>query len=381
MSSIFELSLALSNLSIQMKQLTLPHPAGFIRFLFFYHVAFAFIFTWYLNEYGGDAIRYWQLSAETSHHPQSWADHFGTRTYFIQWLNYLPSKVLGFPFWLGNVIYALVSFLALRILFGMVINILPPRPNPWTLSLLYLVFLLPNLHFWTSGIGKESLSLLGLVLFLKGTQNLKTSWYLLTFGILLSFFVRPLQGALLLGIALPVVCFEKGIHFQLKLLIIPIWILVGWHMLQFLLYITHMEGISPTDIMGFSEEQLSFLDQFAAGSSIPMESYSWPMKLWTLYFRPMPGESADFWRLIAGIENSISLAFFLLPLIFFRKMNWTLTPSWIYWAVLFGFTLMLVYGITLNNLGIIMRMKSFFMIYFHLMTVALLSNLKLENNI
>lgn len=363
-----------------MKRLSVPHPSGFIRFLFFYHLAFAFVFTWYLNQYGGDAIRYWQLTAETGHNPETWSDHFGTRSYFIQWLNYLPSKILGLPFWMGNVFYALVSFAALRILFKMAVNILPRNPGFWPLSLLYFIFLLPNLHFWTSGIGKESLSLLGLVFFLKGTLKLRTGWYWLVFGVLLSYMVRPLQGAVLLGLALPVIWLDKGVDFRFKVLITPVLVVIAWYMMQFLLYITHMENISPSDIVGFSEEQFRFLDQFAAGSAVPMEAYSWPMKLWTLFFRPTLCESAFIWQLFASIENMVSLLLLLLPLVFMKKINWKRVPLWIYWALFFGLILMVVYGLTLNNLGIIMRMKSFFMIFFHLLTVILLSNLKLENN-
>jgi hypothetical protein len=357
-----------------MNRFSVLHPKGFIRFLFFYHLAFAFVFTWYLNQYGGDAIRYWSLTAETGHNPETWSDHFGTRSYFIQWLNYLPSHILGLPFWLGNVIYALLSFTAIRMLFKMAIKVLPPNPSIWTLGLLYLVFILPNLHFWTSGIGKESLSLMGLVLFLKGSQKLNKAWYWFVLGIFLSYMVRPLQGTLLLGIALPVIWLDREISYRFKILISPIIVVVAWYMIQFLLYITHMEQISPADIVGFSEEQFRFLDQFEAASSVAMQEYSWPMKLWTLFFRPMLWESTNIWQVFAGIENFISLLLFLLPILLLKKFNWRLLPLWIYWALLFGLALMVVYGLTLNNLGIIMRMKSFFIIFFHLSGLLAMCN-------
>ena len=362
-----------------MNRISVPQPDGFIRFLFFYHLAFALVFTWYLNQYGGDAIRYWNLTAETGHHPESWSDHFGTRSYFIQWLNYLPAKLLGLPFWIGNVLYALASFWALKILFSLLLKTIPLGKSHSGLALLYLVFLLPNLHFWTAGIGKESLSLLGLAFFLRGTVDLKKGWYWLALGVFLSYLVRPLQGAVLLGIALPVVWLDKGLVFRLKLWLIPVMVVIAWYMVQFLLYITHMDGIAPSEIVGFSEEQFRFLDQFAAGSAIPMGDYPWWRKFWTLFFRPFWGEGNSFWQWMAILENSISLILFLcIPLLLINK-TWKKTPLWLLWALVFGLVIMMVYALTLNNLGIIMRMKSFFMIFFHLLAVMGIYNLKLRN--
>ena len=362
-----------------MNRISVPQPDGFIRFLFFYHLAFALVFTWYLNQYGGDAIRYWNLTAETGHHPESWSDHFGTRSYFIQWLNYLPAKLLGLPFWIGNVLYALASFWALKILFSLVIQTFKIESNALFLVLLYLVFLLPNLHFWTAGIGKESLSLLGLAFFLKGSIDLKKGGYWLLLGILLSYLVRPLQGALLLGMALPIIWLDKGPASWLKLVLTPILVVAAWYMTQFLLYITHMDGIAPADIVGFSEEQFRFLDQFAAGSAIPMKEYPWWQKAWTLFFRPFWGEGGRFWPYMAILENSFSLLLFLTLPLWLIKRNWKNIPLWLLWALVYGLLLMGVYALTLNNLGIIMRMKSFFMIFFHLLAVMGIYNLKLRN--
>jgi hypothetical protein len=363
-----------------MKTTFIFKPDSFIKFLFVYHLLFAFIFTWYLNQYGGDAIRYWQLTAETGHQPESWSDHFGTRSYFIQWLNYLPSKILRLPFWAGNVLYALASFWALKLLFAMVLKSFSFEKSPSGMYLLYLIFLLPNLHFWTAGIGKESLSLLGLSLFLYGSQDLRRLWLSLLVGILLSYLVRPMQGAVLLGLSLPVLWLDKEVGYPPKLWLTPLVLILAWYILQFLLYITHMEGISPSDIQGFSAHQFRFLDQFAAGSAVTMQEYPWWMKLWTLFFRPFWAETSNLWQLFAAIENSMSLLLILSIALLSFKSGWRKVPLWLIWALLFGVVLVGVYAMTLNNLGIIMRMKSFFIIFFHLLGFVAISNLKLKNN-
>lgn len=335
--------------------------------LLIYHLLFAIVFTLYLRANGGDAIRYWNLTAETGHDPQTWEDHWGTRSYFIQWLNYIPAKVLGLPFWLGNVLYSLASFWAIRELFQMVKGVYPSREKGFLTVLLWLIFLTPNLHFWTSGIGKESLSLVGVVMFLNGTLNLKKKWYWAILGIFLSYMVRPLQGGILLGFLFPLLWLEKSVPIWIKWIGSALMMVAGLAVLRFLLYITHMESLSPADLYGFSEEQMRFLDGFAAGSAVPMSEYSWVMKLWTLYFRPFIGEGSNFWQWMAGLENLFALLMLFVFVLGIRKGSLTKLPKFLWIGILFGFVLSIAYALTLNNLGIIMRMKSFYMPFFYLL--------------
>lgn len=335
--------------------------------LFLYHLFFAIVFTLYLQANGGDAIRYWNLTAETGHDPQTWSDHWGTRSYFLQWLNYIPAKVLGLPFWLGNVLYALASFWAVRELLQMVKEVFPRQEKGLLTVLLWLIFLMPNLHFWTSGIGKESLSLVGLVMFLKGIRNLEKQWHWAIFGIFISYMVRPLQGGILLGFLFPLLWLEKSLPIWIKWIGSALIIFAGLAVLRFLLYITHMEALSPADLYGFSEEQMRFLDGFAAGSAVPMAEYSWWMKIWTLYFRPFIGEGSNFWQWMAGLENLFALLMLLVLILGIGKGGLRKIPKFLWIGIFFGLVLSIAYALTLNNLGIIMRMKSFYMPFFYLL--------------
>ncbi|MFD2202434.1 hypothetical protein [Shivajiella indica] len=338
-------------------------------FLLLYHLAFAVIFTWYLNTYGGDAIRYWNLTAETGHHPQSWMDHWGTRSFFIQWLNYFPAKILGLPFWLGNLCYALVSFWAIREVWRMVMAYFPGVSNTLNHWVLLLLFLSPNLHFWTSGIGKESLGFLGLVMFMKGSLDLRKNWYWILFGVGLSYMVRPLQGGILLAFVLPLFWWEKEFPSWLKWGVSLIILVLGLLALRFLLYITHIDTLNFQGIAQFSEEQMTFLEGFAAGSQVPMSEYSWMMKLWTLFFRPFVGEAAGFWQWASALENLVALVLLFLFLFDINRFRFRSVPGFVWIGIAFGMILMFVYALTLNNLGIIMRMKSVYMLFFYLLWV------------
>jgi hypothetical protein len=336
-------------------------------FLLIYHLTFAGIFTWYIQLHGGDAKGYWELSVETVQNPQRWMGHWGTRSYFIQWLNFIPAKVLGLPFWLGNVLYSLASFWAIREILRMLWVYFPNRPGIWQQAVLLMVFLLPNLHFWTSGIGKESLSLVGLVLFMKGSLHLKKNWYVLILGIGLSYMVRPLQGGILLAFALPLLLMEKGLPSWSKWLGSVLILALGLMALRFLLYITHIDHLNAEGIAQFSEGQMEFLEGFGAGSQVPMSSYSWGMKLWTLFFRPFVGEVSGFWEWAAALENLMGLLLLMVFLSGMRKFRFSQIPRFIWIGIGFGLILTFVYALTLNNLGIIMRMKSVYMVFFYLL--------------
>jgi hypothetical protein len=335
-------------------------------FLLIYHLAFAGVFTWYIQQNGGDAKGYWELSVETVQNSDRWMSHWGTRSYFIQWLNFIPAKVLGLPFWLGNVMYAIASFWAIRELWRMVWGYFPRVHRTWLYWLLWLIFLLPNWHFWSSGIGKESLSLVGLVLFIKGSVQVKQKWWFLLFGIGLSYMVRPLQGGILLTLALPVLWLEKSFPTSLKWAVSAGLVVLGLMILRFLLYITHIDTLDPEGIARFSEGQFEFLDGFRAGSMVPMSEYSWGMKIWTLFFRPFLGEASGFWHWAAALENLVALMLGIGFIIRIRRFRFRQVPGFIWIGIGFGFALMLVYALTLNNLGIIVRMKSMFMVFFYL---------------
>lgn len=356
-----------------MKQYQLSTDTGFLAFLFVYHVSFSFLFTWYLGQYGGDAIAYWGLRTEVVEQPERWFSHWGTRSYFIQWLNYIPSYILGLPMWLGNAGYSILSFFGYFLLYRQVREHIDIKSNPWLQYSLWLVFLMPNLHFWTSAIGKESLSFLGLVLFLRGLHLVRPGWgYLLT-GIAFSYMVRPMQGLILLsGLMLLIAC-SRPLSVEIKAGMLLITGVVAFFMMRFILYITHIPFLHPAKILEFSASQFEFLEGYGASSAVPMAEYSWPVKIWTLFFRPFWGEWESIWYAAAVLENSMSLFLILCAIVLLRRSGWKKVPLFIYAGIGFGLLLTGVYALTLNNLGIIMRLKSFYMIFFQLLFVYALA--------
>jgi hypothetical protein len=107
------------------------------------------------------------------------------------------------------------------------------------------------------------------------------------------------------------------------------------------------------------------LEGFGAGSEFPMASYSWPRKIWTIAFLPLDPGNRSIWHIAAAIENGLSLL-----LLASAGISWialgkkTPLPSFLVYGMAVGILLSLAYALTLNNLGILMRMKCFYLIFF-----------------
>jgi hypothetical protein len=341
-----------------------------LQVLWVYHFGFAFVFHYYILQNGGDAWRYWALEAEEVGNPDHWMGYWGQRTHFVQWLNYIPSRVLGLDFLGGNVLYAAFSFLGIREMYFWMLQTRSKDNRPWIQWGMLGIFFLPNLHFWSSGVGKEALLFVGLVWAVKGFVSLEDHWKVAWIGILLSFWVRPLQGVVLGGMLGLFFFWKREIPVGIKLvggLAMSVVMALGiWRILQYM----HLEEFSFRGLMAFSSGQMEFLKGFGAGSEIPMESYGVLERGFALFFRPFWGEVDGFWQMAAALENSVGLLLglgllFVLPLYFYRKEK-LLVPPFLWAGLVFGLAMAMAFAFTLNNLGIIMRMKSTYMLFFYL---------------
>lgn len=334
-----------------------------------YHMLFSGVFTWYLSENGGDAPRYWALLADTSQHPVDWMDYWGHGTFFLQWLHYLPSKILGLDFWFGNVLYAGISWLGIREIFGLIRPYIAASGHRLLRVSGWLILFLPNLHFWSSGVGKEAWLLIGMALVLKGFLSIRKNWLLTLIGVLLAFWVRPAFGIVLGAVSFVFMLIGRDFGLKNKIAVAVFGLLVGSLGIWKLSVMMHLEEISMSEIFRFSASQFDFLAGFQANSEIPMSDYNWWQRLWALLFRPGIWEASDFWNIAAAFENLVGLLVTisgLLALIFVPRYEiFGSLPRFLVFSLIVCLGMSVVYGLTLNNLGIIMRMKSTYMIFWY----------------
>jgi hypothetical protein len=336
-------------------------PAIYLHGLLAYHLAFSCVFFLYVEAYGGDAPYYW-LKGDFW---ENWTSQWGSRTRFIRWINFPFSSGLSLAGIIGHLLYGLLSFWALRELFVWAFKKLQVQSN-LEKSLLLLVFLMPNLHFWTAGIGKEAWIWTGAVMVFSGLLKPKGRWWMIVLGVLISWWVRPVNGAaLIVGIAL-FFTLDKSLSKIWKSLVIGIICLGGAIVGHWLIRDLQIQTFNISEIQVFLQNQYKYLERYEAGSSIPVESYHIGNKLLAMLFRPHVGDLNSWQAYAAMIENSfflILLSLATLSLLRGIKIQFSLP---LLSLCLYGLILTALYALTLSNLGLMMRMKSVYFPFFYL---------------
>ena len=349
----------------------------FLTILWLYHLAFSVYFHSYIMESGGDSIRYWNITADLSQEANTWMEHFGFSTFFIQWLNYFPARILGIDFFTGNLIYSLLSYLGISLVALRIWDYSEKLPfSKWAKYILIIPLFFPNLHFWTAGVGKEGVLWLGMALVFFSLGSLNKNWVLALLGVGICTLVRPVFGLFLL---FPFVVIPFS---SIK---IPLWGkiglggllgLAGYFVLKKVIRMSHLADLSIESLEQYRQEQYEFLSAYGADTELPMESYSWVERLWAVMFRPFWGEVWDLNSLVLAIENSISLLLILLLVVSIRyaagarawrercSILWKgkgSSPAELVWFSVLAIGMMFIIAVSANNMGLMVRLKSVWM--------------------
>ncbi|MDO6439170.1 hypothetical protein Q4534_17240 [Cyclobacterium sp. 1_MG-2023] len=327
--------------------------------LWVYHLLIGLVFYQYILSHGGDSYRYWTIGSVNPELTNGWWDYFGTSTYFMYWVNYPFSQIAGLGYLSGTILYASLSYFGFLLAFQLLKASFNKFRNRVFYQVIVLILFLPNVHFWTGGIGKEAFLWLGLVMVLSGIHHFSDKLILIIAGLLLSLMVRPIQGLVLTISVLMVLPFHKTlIPYRKKIFPLAIFMILSIFAYRYikgsLIYGFNLEWIG--EILDWQNQ---FLASFRGGSSVDMQGYNWIEKLVTVFFRPFIWEARDFWSLAAGIENTFLAIIFCIAVysLFYLKGRINI-PLYLWTALIYGMLLSVLYSITLNNLGIIMRMKS-----------------------
>ncbi|WP_164674953.1 hypothetical protein [Anditalea andensis] len=301
---------------------------------------------------------------------ERWMDYFGLSTFFVQWLNFLLYKIMDLSFITGNYLWGMMGYLGIRILFLLsyqaFIKEAPLRRQP-----IYLcVFFLPSLHFWSAGIGKESITLFALAWLLWGMSYLhKFGWQLIPACGLL-FLIRPHLGFLALALIGLIFGISPVFALKNKMIISICAGIVLLVMSPILVQYLNISDLSLTSMGSLMDYQITLLQQ--AGSSVNLASYNQVQRVLTFLFRPLFFDAYHWESYVASIENLIYVA--AVPMLAFygdragvRKM-----PVYLSFGFLFFIATTLIFANSLSNLGIMMRMKSFTIIFMILVVVYLM---------
>ncbi len=316
------------------------------------HIFLWIVYLIYSLSNNSDSGEYYRYSVES----ESWFELLGTGTGFIRFLAYPFSNLLNLSYYSVMLIFSFMGFQGIVLLYLAARENIGQLPIRFAgLSMLEILFLLPNTHFWSSSIGKGSVIILGIGLAVYGISRFNRRFYTILAGALLIFIIRPhVLLALLIGLTVGVLLTNKGIRWFFRIPIIlaaiALIILVSDEVVEF-------AGIESLNVFESSSVDRRAVELGKGGSGVDITSYSQPMKFFTFMYRPLFIDAPGALGILTSFEN-------LFILLLSIRMLFVMAPVWnkangfhktaIFFLIMAAFTLAQISG----NLGIAMRQKA-----------------------
>lgn len=342
------------------------HSQSYLWLLFFVHVLLTSTYIYMALNSPSDSLAYYNNSARTD----DWFSLWGTSTTFIEFLAWPFSHFFGLSYLSIMMLFSYISFTGI-VLFYVTAKENVDVPKIFkTYTAVELIFLLPNLHFWTSSLGKGAVITFGMGLFAFGLSRFNRRYIPLVLGAFIVYMVRPhILFTIIVSIMVGTLLVGKTIKPYIK------WLIFALSCGVF--FLISKEVAEFTSVEDFNVLNSEFIANRAtelskSGSGVNIQNYGFFMKMFTFWFRPLFFDGAGLMGIIVSFENMIYLFMFYIIL----RYGFT---NWKHWNGYFKISIFifLFASIALSqvtgNLGIAIRQKAqimpfFFFIYFKALT-------------
>ncbi|MDI1300849.1 MAG: hypothetical protein PSX71_02995 [bacterium] len=319
--------------------------------LYGWHTLLCLSYYWYVQEYGGDALDYYQAALRGN------VDlYVGTAA--VSFLTSLLVQFLGLSLLGAFLVFNIFGSIGLLAVDGC-LRIATRDKTRNTRRLATLIIFLPSVSFWSSAIGKDAISFMSAGLALWAVLDLNRRTPLIVVAVVLMVLVRPHMAGMMLAGLTGALLVERRFSLPKKLLLGAMAVAVAIPMVPFALdYAGLGEASNAEALVSYVETRQAY--NMEGGGGVDLQSMSLPMKLFTYMFRPLIFEAQSIFGLAAAIDNLVLLYLF--------AMGWRAligagdqiqrggrTFLWIYSLVAW-----LALSVTSANLGIAMRQKWMF---------------------
>lgn len=329
-----------------------------LRKLFFFHLL---IGAYYCFLHTGDAVGYWRVPKAYSFETFQDGIFNGEGTLFMYAVNYLFSNLLNMSYLSNTMLFSLFGFMGLVFFYMVVVQTIPYNTLYKGYILFPLLLFLPNLHFWSAGVGKDTTLFLCIGMFVYGIMKPVTRIPLLVISVLLAMAIRPhIVLFLMAGFGLAYIFGGKISAFQ-RIFFSAILIGIALAILPSVMEFAKIEEASVEGFDKFADAKATVLSRASSGSAINVSSYPFPFKVLTFLFRPFFFDVRNVNSLVASIENLLLVILFIKamrsqPLRAFRA-----APFVIKGLVFFLIVGTLAFSQSLGNVGIMIRMRNMFL--------------------
>lgn len=349
---------------------------GFLVNMFFYHLLLTLVYYLYATFNPSDS-QYYYIKLVNQIRGDSWFNYYSTSTGFIEFLGYPLVQYFSFSYEAVMVLFSFLGFIGCLYLYIFFKENIKFKHTIAGYDMIKVIFLLPNIHFWSSSFGKGSVIFMGIGLFFYSMTRLRSRWMISCIAGIIIYHVRPhIMLVILISSAIGFVFTTKGISMALR-----VTFLVAVAAAFFFIY---KDVLVLVDV---SEEQFASGNVDFSGrarelsratSKVDINSYNLPMKLFTFLYRPLFIDAPGALGIIVSFENIIYLLF-TWKVLNASGFRYLLTANFLVKTAFFSFlSVSIALAQVSGNLGLAMRQKSQVMILFLFVVVSFLDRQKLE---
>ncbi|WP_312194642.1 hypothetical protein [Epilithonimonas vandammei] len=329
-----------------------------LRKLFFFHLLMGTYYCFFIQ---GDAIGYWRVPKAYTMETFKEGLFNGEGTMFMYAFNYLFSNLLNMSYLSNTLLFSLFGFMGLTFFYIVALQTVPYNKIISGYVLFPLIFFLPNLHFWSSGVGKDTTLFLCIGMFTYGLMKPLQRIPLLVIAGLLSMAIRPhITLFLMVGFGLAYVFGGKVSPAQ-RFIFSAAMIAVGLAILPSVMEFAKIEEASAEGFDKFAQGKAAVLSRSHTGSAIDISSYPFPLKVLTFWFRPALFDVRNLNGLIAALENLLLLIVFIKAMRTSPIRAFKAAPFVIKGLVIFLVVGTLAFSQSMGNMGIMIRMRNMFL--------------------
>jgi hypothetical protein len=282
---------------------------------------------------------------------------FGTAA--INWLTSFFSVGLNMSYGGVFLVYNLFGYIGMIAFAGALQHIVVKKSLSIRRIALFVV-LLPGLSFWSSAIGKDSISFMGAGLVCWAALNINRRYPAMFIAVLAFLLVRPhMAGILLSALSVTMIMAWRTNPIKklaLTAIAIPSTIAGVVFGLQ---YAGLGDASGVADVAEYFETRQGY--NLGGGSSVEIAGMSVPMRLISYLFRPLFFDASGLLEVVVSFENLILLILFLVftSRLFTKRSHLSAFSKSFF--ILFVIVSLFVLANTTANLGIAVRQKNMFL--------------------
>ena len=341
--------------------------------LYIWHTFFSFFYSWYVINFGGDATLYYELALNSER-------NFGVSSAFVVYISSLFFEFAHLSYYSMGILFSIFGTIGLIAFDSSLKHVTKDAPEKIKLLATLIVFL-PSASFWSSGIGKDSISFMAINLILFASINLNNRKLMLLFGIISLFLIRPhIAGIILIALALSMLINKNLKKFNRFILFSGLLIILIFALPFALNFVGFNENLTIQNLINFLEGRQNYNWKNWSGG-IDISSMSLSGQIFTYLFRPLPFETHSVAALASSIENIFFIYLFTLGLIAKLKYKEFFAHPDLnsYFFLIYSVIALIILSMTTANIGISVRQKWMFLPFLIVLSISYIAQKKINN--